>query len=256
MPRKNRHAYILILPSLFTTGNLFCGFYAIVRSMNHDLKSAAFAILLAGIFDVLDGRVARITRSQSQFGMEYDSIADVVSFGVAPAILAYAWVLHAFGRVGWAAAFFFAACGALRLARFNAFNGDLPKSYFIGLPTPAAAYFVASIVIAYLEIQFRHADQIVLGLMFLLGLLMVSNIRYRSFKDFDLRHRRSFIWLVFIVALVAFIAVRPEISIAMVIGYYVLWGPVREVVALVRSRSKRATTKQGSTHEVGKTSSN
>ncbi|MFM8315262.1 MAG: CDP-diacylglycerol--serine O-phosphatidyltransferase, partial [Deltaproteobacteria bacterium] len=119
MGPKNRRAYILVVPSLFTTGNLFCGFYSIIHSFTNNFEAAAYAIFLAGIFDVLDGRVARITHSTSKFGVEYDSIADVVSFGVAPAVLAYVWALQPFGRLGWASAFFFAACGALRLARFN-----------------------------------------------------------------------------------------------------------------------------------------
>src|SRR6516162_4347448 len=139
MSPRNRHAYILVLPSMFTTGNLFCGFYSILHSFHHDFERASYAIILAGLFDVLDGRVARMTGSSSKFGLEYDSIADVVSFGIAPAILAYIWALEPFGRLGFAGAFFFAACGALRLARFNTIAEELPKSYFLGLPIPAAA---------------------------------------------------------------------------------------------------------------------
>lgn len=232
--RDRRHAYILVLPSMFTTGNLFCGFYSIVRAFNHDFEKAAYAILLAGIFDVLDGRVARITRSTSKFGVEYDSIADVVSFGVAPAVLTYVWVLQGFGSLGFAGAFFFAACGALRLARFNTIAEELPKSYFLGLPIPAAANLVAAVQIAHHDVHFEHADVIVLFLVFALGLLMVSSIRYRSFKDFDLRHRRSFFQLVFLVALLAFAAVKPEIALAVLFGYYAAWGPVREMLSLVK----------------------
>lgn len=236
MPPKNRHQYILILPSLFTTGNLFCGFYSILHSFNHQFDKAAYAILLAGIFDVLDGRVARITKSTSQFGLEYDSIADVVSFGVAPAILTFVWALQPYGRLGWAGAFFFAACGALRLARFNTITSELPKSYFLGLPIPAAANTVAGVVISSHEGAINYPDTFVLFLVFALGLLMVSSIRYRSFKDFDLRHRRSFILLVFMVAGLALVATRPELTIAMVFGYYVAWGPIRELASFVRRR--------------------
>jgi CDP-diacylglycerol--serine O-phosphatidyltransferase len=219
---------------MFTTGNLFCGFYSIVRSFNHDFEKASYAIILAGIFDVLDGRVARITRSTSKFGVEYDSIADVVSFGVAPAILAYVWVLESYGRLGWAGAFFFAACGALRLARFNTISDELPKSYFLGLPIPAAANMMAATQIAYHDTHFAYHQEIVLFLAFALGLLMVSSIRYRSFKDFDLRHRRSFFQLVVLVAMLAFAAVRPEVTLAMIFGYYACWGPVREGVSWVK----------------------
>ncbi len=236
MGPKNRHQYIVVLPSLFTTGNLFCGFYSILHSFNHQFDKAAYAILFAGVFDVLDGRVARITKSTSQFGLEYDSIADVVSFGVAPAILAFVWALQPFGRLGWAGAFFFAACGALRLARFNSMTSELPKSYFLGLPIPAAANLVAGVVISSQETGMNYPDGFVLGMMFALGLLMVSSIRYRSFKDFDLRHRRSFFLLVFMVAGLALIAIRPEITIAMVFGYYVTWGPIRELLSFVRRK--------------------
>ncbi len=228
MRARDRNAYILVLPSMFTTGNLFCGFYSVIRSFNHDFEKAAYAIILAGIFDLLDGRVARITKSTSQFGLEYDSIADVVSFGIAPAILAYVWVLQPFGNVGFAAAFFFAACGALRLARFNTITNELPKSYFLGLPIPAAANMVAAAAILYHSFHFDYPQEIMLVAMFALGLLMVSSIRYRSFKDFDLRHRRSFFQLVLLVLLLAVAAVRPEITLSIIFGYYVLWGPFRE----------------------------
>lgn len=231
---KRRQEYIIVLPSLFTTGNLFCGFYAIIRSINHDFERAAYAIILAGVFDLLDGRVARITKSQSQFGVEYDSLADVVSFGLAPAVMAYLWVLEPFGRLGWSAAFFFAACGALRLARFNAIQSSEPKSYFIGLPIPAAANTLAAASIAYHDLHFEYPQWVVLMLMFGLGLLMVSNIRYRSFKDFDLRHRRSFLMLVMLVGVVALAVLRPEIALCVVFGYYVAWGPVREGLVLLR----------------------
>lgn len=235
MRKRDRHAYILILPSLFTTGNLFCGFYSIVHSMNHDLLNASYAILLAGVFDVLDGRVARMAKATSKFGVEYDSIADVVSFGIAPALLLYSWMLHGYGRVGWAGAFFFAACGALRLARFNAMaDEDMPKSYFIGLPIPAAANVVATLVIAYHDTPFAAAEYLVLPLAFALGLLMVSSIRYRSFKDFDVRHKRSFFWLVLLVGMLAFIAIRPELSMVVLFGYYAAWGPLREAMVLLK----------------------
>jgi CDP-diacylglycerol--serine O-phosphatidyltransferase len=235
-PNKKKRAYILVLPSLFTTGNLFCGFFSILRSFNHDFEKASYAIILAGVFDLLDGRVARITRSTSEFGVEYDSIADVVSFGLAPAILAYVWALEPFGRLGYAGAFFFAACGALRLARFNVIADELPKSYFLGLPIPAAANLVAAAAIAYHELNFTYPHEIMLGLVFALGLLMVSNIRYRSFKDFDLRHKRSFVLLVLLVGMIALAAVRPELTMCLVVAYYVGWAPIRELLSFLRRR--------------------
>lgn len=241
MALKRRHNYIVVLPSLFTTGNLFCGYFCILRSFAHDFERAAFAIIAAGIFDVLDGRVARITRSTSKFGVEYDSIADVVSFGVAPAVLAYVWALEPMGRLGWAASFFFAACGALRLARFNTISDELPKSYFLGLPIPAAANMIAASYIAYHEIAFKYVSEIIVVACFLLGLCMVSSVRYRSFKDFDLRHRRSFFQMVLVLMVITLIVVRAEVSLAVIIGGYVLWGPIREIITWIRHPTDRKT---------------
>lgn len=195
--RKNRRAYILVLPSLFTTGNLFCGFYSIVCSIHGQFFYSALFILAAGIFDVLDGRVARMTKTQSRFGFEYDSISDVVSFAMAPAFLSYLWALEGYGRVGVAVSFFYTACGALRLARFNTISDEMPKSYFIGLPSPAAALFIASLALADHEMAFGRPATLLFASLVSLGLLMVSNVRYRSFKDFDVRHRRQFVQLVF-----------------------------------------------------------
>ena len=239
MPPKNRRAYILVIPSLFTTGNLFCGFYAIIQSFSNHFEAAAYAIFLAGIFDLLDGRVARITHSTSKFGVEYDSIADVVSFGVAPAVLAYVWALQPFGRLGWASAFFFAACGALRLARFNTISEELPKAYFLGLPIPAAAYSLAASYIAFNQIDFQYADYVVLVLAPLLGFLMVSSIRYRSFKELDFKRKRSFVWLVVIVIGIALIATQPELGIGLLFAYYVLGGALREVYLFLRHPNDR-----------------
>ncbi len=239
MKRRHRRDYILILPSAFTTGNLFCGFYSILKSIQGDFTSAAILVLIAGVFDVLDGRVARMTNCSSKFGVEYDSISDVVSFAMAPAIMAYLWALQPYGRLGVAASFFFAACGALRLARFNTIADELPKSYFLGLPSPAAALFIAAVAIAHTDVHFSRPDFILLPAAFILGLLMVSNVRYRSFKDFDLRHRRRFFFLVFLLIGLAFVIVRPEAAILVILSYYVGWGPVREGVSLLRRRGER-----------------
>lgn len=154
MRPSNRRAYILVIPSLFTTGNLFCGFYAIIHTFASEFEQASYAILLAGIFDILDGRVARFTKSTSKFGVEYDSIADVVSFGVAPAVLVYVWALQPFGRLGWAGAFFFAACAALRLARFNTISEELPKAYFFRATYPCSGLFYRRLFYCVSEIKF------------------------------------------------------------------------------------------------------
>ncbi len=192
---------------------------------------ASYAIILAGVFDVLDGRVARIIHSQTKFGVEYDSISDVISFGLAPSILAYSWALNHFGRIGFAAAFFFAACGALRLARFNTVSDELPRSYFIGLPIPGAALMVSSMTIAQLgDFPFEIRKEFVLIAMFVLGLLMVSTVRYRAFKDIDVKHKRDFFMLVFAVIAVALVAIKPDYAILIIMTYYVLWAPIRESI--------------------------
>jgi len=235
--KRDRHAYILILPSLFTTGNLFCGYYSILKSIHGDFAFAGLLILAAGICDVLDGRVARMTKTQTRFGMEYDSIADVVSFGMAPALLGYLWALKPYGRAGVAVCFLYAACGALRLARFNTLSADQPKSYFIGLPSPAAAIAIASLAIANVDLGWTRPEWVLFPCLVGLGLLMVSNIRYRSFKDFDVRHRRRFFLLVFLIVGLVFVILKPEVAVLAILFYYVLWGPVREVLAVLNRRA-------------------
>ncbi|HSB32948.1 MAG TPA: CDP-diacylglycerol--serine O-phosphatidyltransferase, partial [Nitrospirota bacterium] len=180
---------IYILPNLITLSSMFAGFYSVVASFNGDFERAAWAILIASIFDVLDGWVARVTHTATRFGIEMDSLADVISFGVAPGILAYTWTLSSFGKIGWLGSFFLVACAALRLARFNVQMGSAEKKHFTGLPTPASALVIATTVLAYEEIVgilerlnlVRLADAVakdywVLALTFLLAGLMVSNI--------------------------------------------------------------------------------
>lgn len=241
--RPRRRTYILLLPSVFTTGNLFCGFYAIIQILSKNFEHAAYAIFVAGFFDVLDGRVARLTRSTSRFGVEYDSISDVVSFGMAPAILTYVWQLNTYGRLGWASSFFFAACGALRLARFNAMAEDLPKAYFLGVPIPAAAFTIAALNICHGEFQFSYIGPILLIANVVLGLLMVSSIRYRSFKDLDFRQRSSIFPLVLVVTTVTAIAIKHELALALFFVTYILWGAVRELVVWMKHPSERHRTR-------------
>ncbi|MBY0371316.1 CDP-diacylglycerol--serine O-phosphatidyltransferase [bacterium] len=239
--KRDRHAYILILPSLFTTANLFCGYYSILRSIHGDFAFAGLLIMAAGICDTLDGRVARMTKTQTRFGMEYDSIADVVSFGMAPALLGYLWGLKDYGRAGVAVCFLYAACGALRLARFNtlAASADQPRSYFVGLPSPAAAISISSLAIAGADLGWTQPEWVLFPCLVGLGLLMVSNIRYRSFKDFDVRHRRRFFLLVFLIVGLAFVILKPEVAVLAILFYYVLWGPVREVSGYFNRRLER-----------------
>lgn len=223
---------IYILPNLFTTANLFCGFFSVIRAINGDYITAAWAILFAGVFDFMDGLVARVTKSQSEFGFEYDSIVDVASFGMAPAVLMYTWTLFHFHRIGWAAAFVFCACGALRLSRFNVQSSDVEQKTFQGLPIPAGAYLLASFVIFY-ETYFPAAPAQsiwVVVLTVMAGLLMVSNIPYRSLKSINLRQRANFFALVLLIGLVFVIASAPHVMIFVFAIAYALFGILEEII--------------------------
>ena len=224
---------LYLLPHLLTTGNLFFGFYAIVHAFVGDPDKAAQGIILAGLFDALDGRVARFTRSTSRFGVEYDSIADTVSFGVAPAMLAFsAGNLQILGRPGWVMAFLFTACGALRLARFNVSPGRY-KGRFEGMPSPAAAGIVATTMwfASYLRdtgVFFNVPEWLVAGGMATLGLLMVSAIPYRSSKELDLTH--SFGTLVLVVIALILVIVEPSVTLFTIGIIYGFSGPVEWLV--------------------------
>lgn len=230
------------MPNLCTTGSLLCGFFAIIGVLNGDFVEAAWAILLAGIFDMFDGHIARLTRGGSQFGIEYDSLVDLVSFGVAPSLLMYIWVLHDFGRLGWICSFLFCACGCLRLARFNVQADAEERQYFQGLPVPMAAYVLATTVIFY-DSQFIVPPRMnfwMLGGVVLLGLLMVSTVRYRNAKQWDIKTRISFFVLVGSMAVIAFVAWKPPVMMWVVAMLYVMSGPLEEIYSLLR-HGKRAT---------------
>ena len=232
-----------MLPNLLTTGNLFCGFYGIVAAINHDFRTAAIAILLACLFDILDGKVARLTGSNSRFGVEYDSLADLVAFGVAPAVLVYLWALEPFGRLGWVAAFLFVACGALRLARFNVQTDTVPKKHFVGLPIPGAALMVATTVLFFYRMGGSGPTKhfLLLAMTYLLGFLMVSSIPFNSFKEFDGFQRMPFRTLFIIVLLFSVIATQPSIMLFTLGLVYVSSGPVGYVVGSLRNRRESVT---------------
>jgi CDP-diacylglycerol--serine O-phosphatidyltransferase len=227
--RGPRRRGLYLLPHLLTTANLFFGFYAIVHAFTGKPDLAALGIVLAGVCDALDGRVARLARATSRFGVEYDSIADTVSFGVAPAMLAFsAGHLQVLGRPGWVLAFLFMACAALRLARFNVATGRY-KGRFEGMPSPAAAGMVASTqwFVSFLRehgIDFSVPEWAVAGGVALLGLLMVSAIPYRSFKEVDLRH--SFGTLVLAVVALLLVVVEYKVSLFVIGIAYAFSGPV------------------------------
>lgn len=222
-PRKGIH----ILPSLFTTGNVFCGFYAFVAVLNEDFYHAAWAIVVGMIFDGLDGRIARLTKTTSAFGMQYDSLADIITFGMAPAFLAYAWVLKPFGRLGWMAAFLFLLCTALRLARFNVTKPDTHGSHFIGLPSPAAAVVVASIVIAFEDLFATKINPFIMVMVIYgLAFLMVSNIKYPAFKKFDFKKRVAFSRFLFVILFLYVLATIPRVALFILGITYTVIGPI------------------------------
>jgi CDP-diacylglycerol--serine O-phosphatidyltransferase len=241
---------VYILPNLITSGSLFAGFFSIASTYNGHFENAAIAIIAGVILDGLDGRVARMTRTTTRFGVEYDSLADLVSFGVAPAFLVYGWALSAFGRWGWLAAFLYLICGALRLARFNVQINTVEKGKFNGLPIPAAATFIASMILLFHHLGgsggFKHFA--VLLTIYVLAFLMVSTVKFNSFKDLEPFRRRPFNTLVVFVFLALLLAAEPQVMIFLFISAYIVSGPVGEVVALARRRRERRREKEGPAH--------
>src|SRR5919106_1888184 len=219
-PRHFRRG-VYLLPSMFTMANMFCGYACIVHAMRGEYGTAAPFIGIAIILDMLDGRIARMTGTTSAFGIEFDSLADVISFGVAPAIMSFTWGLQPLGRLGWAVGFLFVAAAALRLARFNIQAGSQDKRYFVGLPSPAAAAVPAATVFAYPAGFQTPVEAIPVAAMVIVpALLMVSTIRFRSFKTFDLQARRSYPVLVLFAAALAVLASHPDwILLAMAYTY-------------------------------------
>jgi len=225
---RRKHKGIYILPNLLTSISLFSGFYAIVATMDQKFTHAAVAIFISGVFDMLDGRVARLTGSSSRFGVEYDSLSDVIAFGVAPGRLAYMWALKGYGRFGWLAAFLFVACGALRLARFNVQADSTQKRSFLGLPIPAAAAMIAGSVLfcSWLGYSDGIKNIFVPILIYVLAFLMVSDVRYYSFKDMSFFTGRPFRSTVAAILFLVIIFIEPEVSLFVVTLGYALSGPV------------------------------
>ncbi|MDT8384748.1 MAG: CDP-diacylglycerol--serine O-phosphatidyltransferase [Gammaproteobacteria bacterium] len=245
--RRRPHRGIYLLPNLFTTGCLFAGFYAIVAAMNGRFESAAVAIFIAMVLDGLDGRVARMTNTQSAFGAEYDSLADMVSFGLAPALVVYTWALSDIGKLGWLAAFIYTAGTALRLARFNTQVGRADKRYFQGLASPAAAAVVAGMVWVG-QGYFNEGSRVVylaLVVTVFCGLLMVSNVRYRSFKDLDLKGKVPFVALLVVVLVFVLISLDPPQVLFAGFAVYALSGPVVTLMSLRRRRAERRASSSG-----------
>jgi len=232
--RKRRRG-IYLLPNLFTTAGLFAGFYAIVAATKTHFDAAAIAMYVAMIMDSLDGRIARLTNTQSDFGKEYDSLSDMVAFGLAPALVIYQWALLGLGKLGWLAAFIYTAGAALRLARFNVQHAVADKRYFRGLASPAAAGVLGGMVWVGDDYGLRDSPGIAVSVAIVtvtVALLMVSNIRYRSFKDMDLRNRVPFVAVLLLVLTFAFVSIDPSKVLFVLFFGYAVSGPVNTLLFL------------------------
>jgi len=244
LPRKAlfnpelRRKGIYILPNLFTTAALFSGFYAVVMAMQGSFEKAVMAIFVAMVLDGLDGRVARLTRTQSAFGAEYDSLSDMVSFGAAPSLVMYEWALRDLGRLGWIAAFIYCAGAALRLARFNTTLEVMDKRYFQGLPSPAAAALVAGFIWVAVDSGFAGSDFPLLAAATTIfaGVTMVTNVRFYSFKDINLRKSVPFFVVAAIALAFALMALKPEVTL---FGFFVLYALSGYVMALFRMTRRK-----------------
>jgi CDP-diacylglycerol--serine O-phosphatidyltransferase len=248
--QKPRRRGIYLLPNLFTTAGLFAGFYAIVAAMSDNFEAAAIAIFIAMIMDGIDGRVARLTHTTSQFGVEYDSLSDMVCFGLAPSLVVFEWALRSmseygwlWSKLGWLAAFVYTAGAALRLARFNTQVGSADKRYFQGLPSPSAAAVLAGLVWFSEDNGLDGSDMWIIGaiLAAAMGLLMVSNVRYYSFKEIDFKNRVPFVALVIVMLIFVVISSHPPSVLFFGFLIYVVSGPV---VTLYQIRQRRRQRKQ------------
>jgi CDP-diacylglycerol---serine O-phosphatidyltransferase len=235
-----RRQGIYLLPNSFTLAALFAGFYAVVQSMNHNFEYAAMAVFIAMLLDGMDGRVARLTHSQSAFGAEFDSLSDMVSFGVAPALVLYEWQLRGFGKFGWMVAFIYCASAAMRLARFNTMIGVADKRWFTGLPSPAAAALVAGLVWVCIEYgwdRLPYLDWLSLGLTAFAGLSMVTNVRFWSFKEIHLARKVPFFALLLLLLIILLLVASPSLVL---FGFFACYGVSGYLGALLRMRHRRA----------------
>ncbi|MGB5495875.1 MAG: CDP-diacylglycerol--serine O-phosphatidyltransferase [Sedimenticolaceae bacterium] len=240
-PRRTRGIYLL--PNLFTTAALFAGFYAVLAAMNNQFDKAAIAIFLAMILDGLDGRVARMTHTQTAFGAEYDSLSDMVAFGLAPSLVMYEWALSTLGRLGWLAAFIYTAGAALRLARFNSQLSTADKRFFTGLPSPSAAAIVAAFVWVAVDNGLASADLAWPAMILTAGagLLMVSNVWYHSFKQIDFKGKVPFVVIVVVMLAFAVIVSEPPLVLFALFFIYTLSGPILGLKRLIDKRRRRTS---------------
>ncbi len=231
---------IYILPNLLTVGGMFFGFFSIVASIKGDFDRAAWAILTAAVFDALDGWVARLTKSTSRFGVELDSLSDLVSFGVAPAVMFYIWALMPFRRLGWVGAFTFVVCGALRLARFNVQMVGSEKKWFTGLPIPGGAAVLATFVIFWSDVidGLPSRNYLLLVMIYVVALLMISTIRFHSLKELNVRDRRPFWMLLVAVVILVAVALNPPVVLFSLSVAYVGWALTEWVLTFRKRRVK------------------
>jgi CDP-diacylglycerol--serine O-phosphatidyltransferase len=244
LERRGRPKLIIfVLPNLFTTANLFCGYFSIMASIQGQWDKAAYAIGIAAIFDAFDGRVARITKTQSSFGEQYDSMSDLLSFGVAPAVLMFQWALTSYGKLGFMASFLYVTCAALRLARFNVMKQSTEKRYFQGCPSPIAACSVASSVLFYSAMGLSAERSIyMLIVMILLACLMISTVRYRSFKDSNLRSQAKLGYMMFILGVLILIASDPDRFLAPVFAVYLGSGILMEMMRFLKKKPPKSSS--------------
>ncbi|XXG92620.1 CDP-diacylglycerol--serine O-phosphatidyltransferase [Neisseria sp. Ec49-e6-T10] len=239
--RSLRQQSIYLLPNLFTLSALFAGFYGVVQAMNGHFKIAAVAVFIAMILDGLDGRVARLTHSQSEFGAQLDSLSDMVSFGVAPALISYTWMLHDFGKLGWSVAFIYCACAALRLALFNTMIGTADKRWFIGIPSPTAAALVTGLVwISYDNklVNFTYMPYVCLFITAFAGISMVVQIKFWSFKEINIRRKVPFFGMLIVLAALIALMWSPSF---MLFGFFVLYSLSGYVLAAMHYLKKSPT---------------
>jgi CDP-diacylglycerol--serine O-phosphatidyltransferase len=237
VPHRRLRRGVYLLPSLMTLGNMFCGYACVIYAMRGEYAIAAPFVGVAMVLDTLDGRIARMTGTTSQFGVQFDSLADVISFGIAPAILTFSWGLTSLGNWGWAAGFVYMTAAAMRLARFNIQSGSVDKKYFVGMPSPAAATVPASTIFAYPS-GFQEPIGAIpaIALVLVPAFLMVSTIRFRSFKTFDLQERRSYSVLLLVALLIAFVSAHPALALVTLSYGYMLSAFVEITAAKIRHR--------------------
>ena len=251
-PRQFRRG-VYLLPSLFTVANMFCGYACIVYAMRGEYRTAAPLIGIAMVLDMLDGRIARLTGASSAFGHEFDSLADVISFGVAPAILVFSWGLEPLGRLGWTAGFLYVTAAAMRLARFNMQSAGTDKRYFVGMPSPTAAGVLASTVFVYPSglSDYRPA-LLVLVVVLIPAFLMVSTIRFRNFNAINVGRRRSYITLILIAGAIAAIATQPQMVLVVMAYTYLVSGLAGVAISRIRRRWGSAATRTEAGAEVAR----